>query len=200
MFTGLIEAIGEILAVAAGQVRVQTPFADLQAGESVAIAGVCLTVRDPVDGVLQADVHPETLSKTNLGGWRAGTPVNLERALRLGDRLGGHLVLGHVDGVGRVVDSRPEGQGRRLWIKVSPDIRRLCVSKGSLAVDGVSLTIAALSLDRVQIALIPETLERTTLGEVRVGQEVNLETDVLGKYAAELLQPYQGGMSHGVDR
>ena len=154
----------------------------LALGESVAVSGVCLTVVDSLPGVLAFDLAEETLRVTTLGGLGAGDPVNLERPLRFDGRLGGHLVLGHVDGVGRVTRVRPEGEGTRVDVEVPARLRPLLIPKGSVAVDGVSLTVAALEEDAFAVALIPHTLAVTTLGQRRGGDPVNLEMDVIGKY------------------
>ena len=140
----------------------------------------------PEGGMLRFAV-PETLARTTVGAWRPGTKVNLERALAVGERLGGHLVQGHVDAVGEILQRRPEGQGARLVVSLPAAIAPLVAEKGSIAVDGVSLTVAAVSRDRFEIALIPETLARTTLGARQVGDRVNLEADVLAKHVEKLL-------------
>jgi riboflavin synthase len=159
----------------------------VQLGDSIAIDGVCLTVVLCVDSTLSFDAVPETLARTALGTLDQGSRVNLEPALRAGDALGGHYVQGHVDGVGRVRANDPEADGRRLWIEAAPELLRYCVEKGSIAVEGVSLTIAELADDAFGIALVPHTLEATTLGGLRSGDEVNLEVDVLAKYVERLV-------------
>jgi riboflavin synthase len=193
MFTGLITDIGEVerLASRAGGVRlVIRPRAlavdELTPGESVACSGACLTVVERGAGLVAFDAVPETLARTVIGGWRAGTRVNLERALRLADRLGGHLVAGHVDAVGEVLARAAEGQGARLTISLPPAVAPLVAEKGSIAVDGVSLTVAAAGRDRFEVALIPETLARTTLGEAAPGRRVNLEADLVARHVARL--------------
>ncbi len=194
MFTGLVEALGYVEDLArdgAGRrLAVRAPAelaAELGAGESVAVSGVCLTVVAVEPARLAFDLAEETLRVTTLGALRPQEPVNLERPLRLGARLGGHLVLGHVDGVGRVTAVAPEGAGRRLTIEVPPALRPLLIPKGSVAMDGVSLTIADLGEMEFTVALIPHTLAVTTLGVRQLGARVNLETDVLGKYVRALL-------------
>jgi riboflavin synthase len=159
---------------------------DLVLGESVACSGVCLTVVERGGGLVSFDAVPETLSRTTIGSWRPGSTVNLERALALSDRLGGHLVQGHVDAVGEVLSRAPEGQGARLAISLPASIAPLVAEKGSIAVDGVSLTVAVAGRDRFEVALIPETLVRTTLGEARPGTKVNLEADVVARHVARL--------------
>ena len=156
-------------------------------GDSVAINGVCLTVV-AVDGDrLAFDAVPETLSRSSLGRLTAGSPVNLESALRAGDALGGHYVQGHVDGVGAVRTVEPEGDGRRIWFDAPTDLLRYVVEKGSIAIEGTSLTIAALDESGFAVALIPHTLEATTFGSLEAGDPVNLEVDVLAKYVERLL-------------
>lgn len=195
MFTGLVSDMGLVERLAPRQggarlaIRPRTlRVADLVLGESVACSGACLTVVERGDGVVSFDAVPETLARTTLGGWGPGTQVNLERALALGDRLGGHLVQGHVDAVGEVLRRSPEGQGARLVISLPAPIAPLVAGKGSIAVDGVSLTVAAVGRDRFEIALIPETLARTTLGAAGPGTKVNLEADVIARHVARLAE------------
>jgi riboflavin synthase alpha subunit len=195
MFTGLVEAMGEVERVApAGAgwrlvLRVPTGLAaEAAVGDSVAVSGACLTVVEAAPGRLAFDLAEETLRVTTLGGLTPGEPVNLERPLRVGAPLGGHWVLGHVDGVGRVSAVAAEGAGQRVTIEVPPGLRPLLIPKGSVAVDGVSLTVAGLHESAFSVALIPHTLGVTTLGRRRVGAPVNLEMDVLGKYVRALLQ------------
>ena len=156
-------------------------------GDSVSVAGVCLTVVEAGEGRLAFDVVPETLSRTALGGLAADDRVNLESALRVGDPLGGHVVQGHVDAVGRIRSVAPEGDSRRVWVDAPETIVRYCLEKGSIAVDGVSLTVAALDDRGFEVALIPHTLSVTTLGGLEPGDEVNLEVDVLAKVVERLL-------------
>jgi len=193
MFTGLISDIGvvERITPRAGGVRLvirpgSLPVEELALGESVANSGACLTVVERGGGLVGFDAVPETLARTIIGGWRPGTRVNLERALRLSDRLGGHLVAGHVDAVGEVLARKPEGQGARLTISLPPALAPLVAEKGSVAIDGVSLTVASAGRDRFEVALIPETLARTTLGEATPGRLVNLEADVVARHVARL--------------
>jgi riboflavin synthase len=162
------------------------PVGELILGESIACSGACLTVVERGDGLVSFDAVPETLARTTIGTWRPGAKVNLERALALGDRLGGHLVQGHVDVVGEVVARRPEGQGARLGFSLPASIAPLVAEKGSIAIDGVSLTVATAGRDRFEVALIPETLARTTLGDAAPGTKVNLEADVLARHVARL--------------
>jgi len=206
MFTGLVSdiAVVERLLPRQGGARVVLrPGAlrvdELALGESVCCSGACLTVVERGDGLVAFDAVPETLSRTTLGGWRPGTKVNLERALRLSDRLGGHLVAGHVDAVGEVLARAAEGQGARLVVSLPQAIAALVAEKGSIAVDGVSLTVARAHRDRFEVALIPETLSRTTLGEAEPGAKVNLEADVLARHVARLreLGSGPGGLDEG---
>jgi riboflavin synthase len=200
MFTGLVSDIGvvERILPRQGGARLalrptSLPVDDLELGESVACSGVCLTVVERGGGVASFDAVPETLARTTVGGWRPGAKVNLERALALGDRLGGHLVQGHVDAVGEVLSRAAEGQGARLAISLPAAIAALVAEKGSIAVDGVSLTVAAAGRDRFEVALIPETLARTTLGDARPGTRLNLEADVVARHVARLHELGRGG-------
>ncbi len=191
MFTGLIEIVGGIRRLApksAGavlEVEVHWPDdAPPKAGDSVAVDGACLTVLDPSPSGFTADLSPETLERTLLGDLRAGDSVNLERALRLGDRLGGHLVQGHVDTVVRVLTIRPEGAFQRWRLSLPAEQTQEVAPKGSVSLHGVSLTVAALGPDWFEVALIPATLEATNLEHMRSGARLHLETDVLAKYVA----------------
>jgi riboflavin synthase len=204
MFTGIVEALGRIGAVQGtpGGRRLTVMVPDepawrLALGESVAVSGVCLTVVDSAPSALAFDLAEETLRVTTLGGLGAGDPVNLERPLRLDGRLGGHLVLGHVDGVGRVSGIRSEGDGTWVNVEVPARLRPLLIPKGSVAVDGVSLTVAALEEDAFAVALIPHTLAVTTLGQRRGGDPVNLEMDVIGKYVRGFLEQWQASEPGG---
>jgi riboflavin synthase len=193
MFTGIVRELGAVESLAGGEggvrLRVRAPATAGQAavGDSVAINGVCLTVTETDGETLAFDAVPETLSRTTLGRLRAGAEVNLEPALRAADQLGGHIVQGHVDGVGRVRAVGPEGDGVRVEIEAPPGLLRYCVEKGSVAVEGVSLTVAALTPETFSVALVPHTLGVTTLGRLGNGDEVNLEVDVLAKYVDRLL-------------
>ncbi len=193
MFTGLVSDMGVVERVAPRQGGARLTLRpkalradDLALGESVACSGVCLTVVERGGGLVSFDAVPETLARTTIGGWRPGAEVNLERALSLADRLGGHLVQGHVDAVGKVLSRSVEGQGARLRISLPPSIAPLVAEKGSVAVDGVSLTVAAAGREWFEVALIPETLARTTLGEAQPGTSVNLEADVVARHVARL--------------
>jgi riboflavin synthase len=196
MFTGLVEATGRVQGIERSgdeaRLRVETSFApDLERGESVAIDGVCLTIVRRTGRWFEAIASPETLARTTLGLKTAGDRVNLERALRLGDRLGGHLVQGHVDGVGIVESVRPEGSGSRVGVGFPAALAECIVLKGSIAVDGVSLTVASRGPLSFEVALIPETLAITRLGEYAAGTPVNLEVDMMGRYVVEYLKGRQ---------
>lgn len=192
MFTGLIEAVGTVAEFnrSAGGARIQVnvswPDDDApQTGDSVAINGACLTAVDPSSAGFTADLSPETLQRTLLGKLSTGHAVNLERAIKLGDRLGGHIVQGHVDTTVRLLSARPEG-GFKTWrLSLPKDQAREVALKGSVALDGVSLTVSGLGADWFEVALIPATLEATTLGTLRQGTDLHLETDVLAKYVAQ---------------
>jgi riboflavin synthase len=189
MFTGLVETVGEIAdrtATAGGsRVRIATRLAaELALGDSVAVNGVCLTVTAAAAGEIAAAVGPETARVTTLGSLTVGSLVNLERPLKADGRLGGHFVLGHVDAVGRVEELRPEADFSWLAVSFPLHLSRLFITKGSVAVDGISLTVAALHPDRFVVQLVPYTMEHTNLRRTRVHDAVNLECDVIGKYVA----------------
>ncbi len=190
MFTGIIEELGAVLERAPDRITVscRTVLTDADVGSSIAVNGVCLTVVDRGPGHLGFDLSEETLRRTSLAGLSPGDPVNLERPVTLTTRLGGHLVQGHVDGVGEVdgVEAEPTG-GAWLTIRPPAELLRYLVDKGSVSVDGVSLTVAGADGDAFSVALIPHTLAVTTLGTARVGDAVNLEVDVLAKYVERLL-------------
>ena len=193
MFTGIVEEMGWVHRIEerkAGRrfwFAAQEVLADAKIGSSIAVSGVCLTVVAVEPGRFSVEAVPETLSRTTLGDLRVGDPVNLERPLTLEQRLGGHLVQGHVDGVGEVMAVVPEGDGVRVTIAIPPPLRRFVAEKGSLAVDGVSLTVARAEDDRCDVALIPHTLKVTTSGGYASGTRVNLEVDLLARYLARLL-------------
>ena len=192
MFTGLVETTARVRSVDpdgdGARLEVETPLgAELKAGDSIAVNGVCLTAVDPRADGFRADVMAETLRRSSLGPLAEGDAVNLELPLRAGDRLGGHVVQGHVDGTGTVAELRDEGFARLVRIECDPALLRYVVEKGSIAVDGVSLTVAAIDEGSFTVSLIPETLERTTLGTASPGRLVNLEVDVLAKYVEKLV-------------
>jgi len=187
MFTGLVEAIGKVLSLSQGHggSRLTLDATALAGqscvGDSVAIDGACLTVEQASGPRLAFDLSPETLSRTTLGGLAPGAWVNLERALKLSDRLGGHFVAGHVDGVGRIKAIQPSGEQWTFWFSVPHDLIALMFPKGSIAVDGISLTIVDLTADSFSVAVVPHTFESTTLGRKGAGDAVNIETDMLAK-------------------
>jgi riboflavin synthase len=189
MFTGIVRELGTVDAFDGSRLVVAAPETAAVAGvgDSVSVAGVCLTVVANEDGRLAFDAVPETLSRTVLGGLDVGSTVNLEPSLRVGDQFGGHVVQGHVDAVGRVRSVTTEGESRRVWIDAPETVVRYCIEKGSIAVDGVSLTVATFDDDGFEVALIPHTLAMTTLFRLEPGEEVNLEADVLGKFVERLL-------------
>jgi len=191
VFTGLVAGTGTVEALSRDgggmRIRVQSDLAaDLGQGDSIAVNGVCLTAVDPDRAGFSADVMEETLRRSSLGPLSSGDAVNLELPLRAGDRLGGHVVQGHVDGLGTVESVREEGFSRVLRIAAPAETLRYVVEKGSIAADGVSLTVSAVDDDAFEVSLIPETLERTTLGNAAPGRTVNLEVDVLAKYVEKL--------------
>ena len=200
MFTGLIEAVGtvaDVQIVGAGKrfrIRSLETAGSLALGESIAVSGACLTVVSFDQEAFEVDVVQETLSRTTLGDLKIGDPVNLERSLRPTDRLGGHFVQGHVDGTGTIESfARDETGNFRLAIRLSENLKQFAVEKGSIAIDGVSLTIARLLDSGVEIALIPFTVEHTTFRAKKVGDRVNVETDLLGKYVFQFLKNQQSG-------
>jgi riboflavin synthase len=198
MFTGIVEGTGTVAGLAAAadasgaRLEVEAPWlaGQLQVGESVAVNGCCVTVTAATPDGFAADLVAETLRRTALGGLRAGARVNLERPLPLGGRLGGHLVQGHVDGVAGVLDRTPVPGGEELRVELPPELQRYLVEKGSITVDGVSLTVAGLGPGWFAVALVPHTLQVTTLGERRPGDPVQLEVDVVAKYVERLLAPW----------
>ncbi|MEO8031020.1 MAG: riboflavin synthase [Gemmatimonadota bacterium] len=192
MFTGIVNAMGTVRSAVTGPdgltLTIETPYRRVHIGESVAIDGVCLTVEQGKAGVLSFHAIGTTLERTLLRKYAAGRPVNLERAVRAGDRLGGHLVQGHVDGIGTVTTRRQDGDAWLFDIEVPPAVAKVSVPLGSIAIDGVSLTVNAIPAPgTVQISLIPFTFEHTTLGRLTPGAEVHVEADAIGKYVAALL-------------
>lgn len=198
MFTGLVEAMGRVRSVrktrAGARLEIDVPWA-VRAGESIAVNGACLTVVTDSSDRAAFDAIPETLKRTGLGALRRGDRVNLERALRAGDRLGGHFVQGHVDATGTVDRIARGRSGVVLRIAVAPETARLMIEKGSIAVDGVSLTVVEAGPDFFTVALIPVTLRETTLGRVKRGARVNIELDMIGKYVDRLVGRRRGGLT-----
>jgi riboflavin synthase len=197
MFTGIVRERGRVVAAEQGPngqgvtLRIEAPAtaAVSKPGDSIALAGCCLTATAVENGSIEFDAVPETIARSNLGRLAVGAEVNLEPALRVGEPLGGHFVQGHVDGVARVRSLESDGDGARLRLDLERDLLRYCVEKGSVTVDGVALTIAALGADGVEIALVPFTLQETTLSALAPGDEVNVEVDLLAKYAERLASP-----------
>lgn len=194
MFTGLVEECGEVLAIERGErtakltVKTDRVYEGAQLGDSVAVNGCCLTVMEMAGSALTFEAVPETLARTNLGGLEAGSFVNLERPLTANARLGGHFVQGHIDGVGEVLAVTPDENAVVLKIGIPPALQRYFVEKGSIAVDGVSLTVAGVEPGSFTVWTIPHTREVTTLGRIFVGDRVNLECDILGKYIEQLVK------------
>jgi riboflavin synthase len=198
MFTGLIETTGEVAEVkptmSGFRLRVATPLsAEMKPGDSIAVSGVCLTVVSADSGGFHADVSPETVRVSSFGTLRRGTVVNLERPLRADARLGGHFVQGHVDATGAVEELRPEGESYWLTVKYPAPLGRFIVRKGSIAIDGISLTVAGVGEKLFDVQVIPFTWNETSLQAVKTGDVVNLECDILGKYVARFLEVRDGG-------
>jgi riboflavin synthase len=194
MFTGLIEELGRVsnlVRTGSGSritVAAEVVTGDIESGDSIAVNGVCLTALDIETGSFSADISPETLDRTTLGRLRIGTAVNLERAVMPSTRLGGHIVQGHVDGRGIFTEARAEGEFWSIRITFPAEIRRYLVFKGSVAVEGVSLTIAAIADDHFDIAVIPKTWQKTNFSTLQSGDQVNIETDIIGKYVENLVR------------
>ena len=193
MFTGIIEEVGTVRRVLSGAqagsigIAARNVLSDVHIGDSIAVNGVCLTVTSFSEAEFSADVMPETLSRSNLGRLRAGDAVNLERAMPANGRFGGHIVSGHIDGTGEIVEARPDDNAVRLRIRTSPDVCALIVEKGSVAIDGVSLTVTDVGACEFGVSIIPHTGAATTLLRKRAGDVVNLENDIVGKYVEKLL-------------
>jgi riboflavin synthase len=194
VFTGLIQDVGEVQSLATGdagaRLRIATSLgSEIELGDSVAVNGICLTATAVDAEGFATEAMNQTLEVTALGGVEAGDKVNLELAMKASDRLGGHIVQGHVDGVGRVEGVADDGFARRLRVGLPPALTRYAIDKGSIALDGVSLTVAALGEAWIEVSLIPETLERTNLGDVKAGRKVNVECDVIAKHVERLVTP-----------
>jgi len=193
VFTGIVEDKGRVVRLERqgplNRMTLEVPMSltELSLGDSINVNGVCLTIVEKKGQVITVDISSETLQRTNLSAIREGDEVNLERALRLADRLGGHFVTGHVDGVGTITEERKEGDFLHIRIRMPQSVMKYVVQKGSIAIDGISLTVNECQGDEIRITLIPFTLQRTTLLEKRVGEQVNVETDILGKYVESLL-------------
>jgi riboflavin synthase len=197
VFTGLIQDLGQVAAVEAGvegaRLRIETRLgSEIAKGDSVAVNGVCLTATAVSGSGFETEAMNQTLSVTALGGVEAGTRVNLELAMRASDRLGGHIVQGHVDGIGEVLEVEADGFARRLRVELPEPLRRYVIDKGSIALNGVSLTVADLGDSWATVSLIPETLDRTNLGELEPGSRLNVECDVVARYVERLMSPFAG--------
>lgn len=203
MFTGLIECTGKVVSMRRGgqsallEIAAPLPLDQITVGDSIAVNGVCLTVTRLEAGRLSFDLSPETVERSTFHYVTPGASVNLERALRMGDRLDGHLVTGHVDCIARLESSSRRGNATQLVFRLPAEYARLLVEKGSVAIDGISLTVNEVQKERFAVTIIPHTLARTTLGSLSVGDQVNIETDIIGKYVARLLSPHvgQGGLT-----
>lgn len=197
MFTGIVEEVGTVRQVVSGNtsgeitIGAETVLQGTKIGDSIAVNGVCLTVTSLISGGFTADIMPETLRRSNLGKLCSGDNVNLERAMAADGRFGGHIVSGHIDGTGTVIEQRRESNAVWVRIKTSSDILRLIVEKGSIAIDGISLTVADVSESDFQVSIIPHTGSETTLLKKKIGDNVNLENDIVGKYVQKLLSPKQ---------
>jgi riboflavin synthase len=205
MFSGMIEEMGVVKAVTRQPGSVRLAFLakrildELEVGESVAVNGACLTVTARQSDSFESDLSPETLQRTTLGQLSVGDGVNLERSLRYNGRVGGHLVSGHVDGIGRIRDRKPEGNTLLFSVEVPKELLRYCVAKGSIAVDGISLTINEVGDGVIRVSVIPHTAKATTLGLKQIDSMVNLETDLIGKYVEQLLMPDRGSQEPKID-
>lgn len=191
MFTGIVEEVGRVKAIGNGilQIEASKVLEDVHLGDSIAVNGICLTVTSFSSHSFQADVMPETIKRTSLGELKLGSPVNLERALTLASRLGGHIVSGHIDGTGRIVSLKDDKNAILMKIQAESSILRYIVEKGSVALDGISLTVAEVSNRDFTVSLIPHTRQATNLSSKREGSLINIENDVVGKYVEKLLQP-----------
>lgn len=194
MFTGLVEEVGEVVRIEERPQGRRFTFSarrvleGIRTGDSIAVSGCCLTAVDSDGEAFSVEAVPETLARTTLGEWRPGDRVNLERSLRLDDRLGGHLVQGHVDGVGRVTAVTPEGEGRRITVSFPDALAAFIAEKGSIAIDGTSLTVAGCGPSTCEVALVPHTLEHTISNDYEPGSRVNLEVDLVARYLARFLE------------
>ncbi len=199
MFTGLIEAVGNLSSLRSGgnqavlELVAPLPADEIRIGDSVAVNGACLTVIDRQGDRFKFDISPETVARTTFAALQPGSRLNLERALRLGGRLDGHLVTGHIDCIGRLASRTVKGNAVLLGFSLPPEHARLLVEKGSVAIDGISLTVNSVSTGGFSVAIIPHTLAKTTLADLGVGMNVNIETDIIGKYVARLTAPHAAG-------
>ena len=199
MFTGLIEAVGSLVSLRSGgdqavlELAAPLPADEIRIGDSIAVNGACLTVIGRQGDRFRFDISPETVARTTFAALQPGSRLNLERALRLGGRLDGHLVTGHIDCIGRLASRTAKGNAVLLGFSLPPEQARLLVEKGSVAIDGISLTVNSVSATGFSVAIIPHTLAKTTLADLGVGMSVNIETDVIGKYVARLTAPHAAG-------
>ncbi len=198
MFTGIIEEVGHLRYLGGGRIEIacQGVTEGTRTGDSISVNGICLTVTELFQDGFTADVMPETMRRTSLEGLKPGAALNLERALTPSSRMGGHIVSGHIDGVGRITELKQEGNAILLAVSAAPEITRYVVRKGSVALDGISLTVVEASAESFTVSLIPHTRENTNLREKNAGSRINIETDVIGKYVERLLQgrtPADGG-------
>jgi riboflavin synthase len=204
VFSGIVEVLGDVRSMASGDsgariaIEAGALVEGVKLGDSIAINGACMTVVAFGNSIFEADISPESLRMTNLGDLKAGEKVNLEKALVLGDRLGGHMVTGHIDGMGKIRERKADGDSIWLTVEAPPDVMRYLVFKGSIAVDGISLTVATCDEYSFSIAIIPHTSEHTTLTAKRDGAVVNLEADLIGKYVEKLLLPHAQARAGGV--
>ncbi|MCR4794029.1 MAG: riboflavin synthase [Ruminococcus sp.] len=195
MFTGIIEEIGNVCSVKRSgsssfiEIQAKKVLEDVHMGDSIAVNGVCLTVTHFGGGVFRADVMNETLSRSSLGSLTSGSPVNLERAMAAGGRFGGHIVSGHIDGTGTITDIKNDGIAVWYTVSAAPELLRYIVEKGSIAIDGISLTVAKVTDTSFSVSIIPHTASQTILGSRKVGDVVNLENDIIGKYVEKLMKP-----------
>ena len=206
MFTGLIEETGKVSSLRRGgnssfiRIQAEKVLEGTVTGDSIAVNGVCLTVTEMGSGWFQADVMKETLARSSLGSLKPGDPVNLERAMAAGGRFGGHIVSGHIDGTGTVTDIKNDGIAVWYTITADPQILRYIVEKGSVALDGISLTVAKVTAESFSVSVIPHTAEVTTLSKRKTGDKINIENDIIGKYVEKLMKPAEsssGGLSMG---
>lgn len=203
MFTGIVEEVGKVSAIRRGSasavltIEAAVVLEDVKRGDSIAVNGVCLTVTDFTSTSFNADVMHETLNRSSLGNLRIGSSVNLERAMKAGGRFGGHIVSGHIDGTGIIRDIRSDDNAVWYTVSVSRDILRYIVEKGSVAIDGISLTVAGLSADSFRVSVIPHTAANTILSGKRTGDMVNIENDIIGKYVEKLMKPAEAEAGTG---
>lgn len=204
MFTGIIEEVGTVRRVQRSgsssfiEIQAKKVLEDVHLGDSIAVNGVCLTVTHFDGGVFRADVMNETLSRSSLGSLTVGSPVNLERAMAANGRFGGHIVSGHIDGTGSITDIRNDGIAVWYTVSAAPGILRYIIEKGSIAIDGISLTVAKVTDTSFSVSIIPHTAAQTILGTKRVGDTVNLENDIIGKYAEKLMKPAETEKTGGI--